>query len=230
MNRVLVALVAAAPIFGVASAAQATRVDLSDPGQFSVIPFLPTVGLFSNGPISGNVVASATCQSYTLPLTPCGLSISSLPDGSLGILTDEIELGLFDDDPAIDGFVFTETMTVNFFHPVRLFSIEFGAVDPDDDWVVKLDGTTIASDVADNPFDPLDFIGGSVPPQVSSFSVTANSLGSLTEGPDDFGLLAFTVAKVPVPAPAGFLVAALGGLGLMHRLRRRAARAQLTPA
>lgn len=144
------------------------------------------------------------CSDFIASVVSC--EITREADG-LGVYTDR-KKKLFDDtDGDVDGQGGVEWLTFIFDAPVKLGQIIFGDADGNDDWDIWVDGTKIANDVDNNPFE-FNWV------EATTLKVGADGLN------DSWRVSSLTVAPIPLPAGGVLLLTALGGLGLAARSRR----------
>lgn len=213
MKKHLAAVAAASTVALSAGAASAASITFDTVG--------PNVGslAFSSGGVSGTVTASST--------TGWAAQVTQSADG-LGVETLYNDICVFgycipvdDESGGVDGFLGVERLTFTFDQGVFVDHVTFGRVDEIcsiigkecDDWTVKADGSTIASDVNDNPFFFADY---GVTGKLLSFSVEANAL-------EDNWTVTGISAAVPLPAAGWLLLAGVGGLAAMKRRKKAAA-------
>jgi hypothetical protein len=165
---------------------------------------------FSSGGVSGIVTPYSS--------TGDGSEITQSADG-LGVETLFDESSLKDTSGNVDGFIGVEGLLFEFNTAVYMHEVDFGLVDSfscgcirlEDDWTVKVNGTTVADDSTEDPF---DFIANGVTGPVMSFSVEANGLD------DDWTVYSFKATPVPLPAAGWLLLGGLGGLVAMKRRKK----------
>lgn len=196
----LKAALAAASLLLVASAAQATVLDFTDPTTYDI----------SGSTLTGDGFASATA-------TGGPLNISEAGPGAIGPLAGTVDgLGIGDDEISFpnesfslsfsDGVTLTAIYLLDFFMGEQMF-VSNG-----------VETVTFTADAAAG--DTTGFFAGGLGLTGSTFTFTAGQTDDVNSVAGDFALAGVSFSVVPLPAAMLLLLGALGGLTLLQRRGR----------